>query len=164
MARGVLSKNSEGEVIWFGGGAVRFKVRSEDTGGACALIEDKAPRGKTTPLHAHPTYEETFYVLEGEMLFHVDGEEASCGPGSAVSAPPGVPHAFLVTSEHARFLTLFTPGDVAEAFIREGGDVPTSADAEPPPLDIPRVVAAGEKTGGMVFLGPPPFKAVDAHA
>lgn len=75
-----------------------------------------------------------------------------------------MPHAFLVTSEPARFLTAFTPGDVAEAFIREGGDVATSADAEPPPLDIPRVVAAGEKTGGMVFLGPPPFKAVAARA
>lgn len=164
MARGVLSKGGEGEVLWFGGGAVRFKIKSEDTAGAFALIEDKAPRGKTTPLHSHPKFEETFYVLEGEMLFHVDGEEASCGPGSVVSAPPGVPHAFLVTSEHAKFLTAFTPGDVAEAFLREGGQVATSPDAEPPPLDIPRVVAAGEKTGGMVFLGPPPFKMAEAHA
>lgn len=164
MARGTISLGGEGDVVWFGGGAVRFKVTSADTGGAFALVEDKAPRGKTTPLHSHPTYEETFYVLEGEMLFHVDGEEARCGPGSVASAPAGVPHAFLVTSEYARFLVFIAPGEVGEAFIREGGDVATSPDAEPPPLDIPRVVAAGEKTGGMVFLGPPPFKTVDSPA
>jgi quercetin dioxygenase-like cupin family protein len=163
MQRGVITTGGDGEVVWFGGGAVRFKVTSEDTGGAFALIEDEAPRGKTTPLHSHP-FRETFYVLEGEMVFHVDGEEASCGPGSVVSAAAGVPHAFLITSDSARFLTAFTPGDVAEAFLREGGDRPTSRDAEPPPLDIPRVVAAGEKTGGMVFLGPPPFATADANA
>jgi quercetin dioxygenase-like cupin family protein len=162
MATGVMSKSGDGEVVWFGGGAVRFKVTSADTGGAFALIEDSASRGKTTPLHSHP-FRETFYVLEGEMVFHVDGEEAGCGQGSVVSAPPGVPHAFLVASDNARFLTAFTPGEVAEAFIREGGDLPTSRDAEPPPLDIPRIVAAGEKTGGMLFLGPPPFETVDAN-
>jgi quercetin dioxygenase-like cupin family protein len=163
MASGVISKGEEGEVVWFGGGAVRFKVTSADTGGAFGLIEDRAQRGKTTPLHSHP-FAETFYVLEGEMLFHVDGQEVACGPGSVVSAPPGIPHAFLVTSDQARFLGLWTPGEVAEAFIREGGDVPTSPDADPPPLDIARVVVAGEKTGGMVFLGPPPFAMVAANA
>ena len=161
MSENVISTGGEGELIWFGGGAVRFKITSDATGGAFALLEDSAPRGKTTPLHSHP-FQETFYVLEGEMLFHVDGVETMCGPGSLISAAPGVPHAFLVVSEHAKFLGMFSPSDVAEAFIREGGEIATSPDAEPPPLDIPRVVAAGEKTGGMVMLGPPPFAAVSA--
>ena len=159
----MISKSGEGELLWFGGGTIRFKVTSADTGGTFAIIEDSAPRGKTTPLHSHPLFEEHFYVLEGEMLFHLDGEEAPCGPGSAVSVPRGAPHAFLVTSEFARFLGLWTPSDVAEAFIREGGDVATSVDADPPPLDIPRVIAAGEKTGGMVALGPPPFASIGAQ-
>lgn len=163
MANGVISTGGEGELIWFGGGAVRFKVRSEETGGAFAIIADRAPRGKTTPLHAHPLFDETFCLIDGEILFHLDGEEASCGPGGVVSVPRGVPHAFLVTSEHATFFTVFTPGEVAEAFLREGGEVPTSEDGDPPPLDIPRVVAAGERTGGMVALGPPPFAALAAH-
>lgn len=163
MATGVITKGGEGELVWFGGGAVRFKVRSDETGGAFAIIEDTAPRGKTTPLHTHPLFEETFGVIDGEVLFHLDGDEASCGPGGVVSVPRGVAHAFLVTSEYARFFTLFTPGEVAEAFIREAGDVPTSQDDVPPPLDIPRVVAAGEKTGGMVALGPPPFTSLAAH-
>lgn len=157
MTKAVISKGGEGELLWFGGGTVRFKVRSEETGGAFAIIEDSAPFGKTTPLHAHPTFEETFYILRGEILFHLDGDEARCGAGSVISVPRGAAHAFLVTSESASFLGVLTPGDVAEAFLREGGDTATSTDAAPPPLDIPRVIAAGEKTGGMVALGPPPF-------
>jgi hypothetical protein len=98
------------------------------------------------------------------MLFHLDGEEALCGPGSIVSVPRGVPHAFLVVSDEAYFLAVMTPGDVAEAFIRAAGETPTSPDADPPPLDIPRVIEAGERTGGMVALGPPPFaEAALAH-
>jgi quercetin dioxygenase-like cupin family protein len=158
LGRSVVSKDGEGERLWFGGGLVRVRVTCADTNGSFSLIEDRVPRGKTTPLHAHPHHEETFYIIDGELLFHLDGRETSCGPGSVVSVARGIPHAFLVTSEHATFLTVFTPGDVAEAFLREGGDTPTSADAEPPPLDIPRVVAAGVKTGGMQMLGPPPFK------
>jgi len=158
MRSSVVAQGGEGELIWFGGGAVRIKVASADTDGSFALIEDRVRRGKTTPLHAHPHFEETFCVIDGEMLFHLAGNETSCGPGSVISVPRGVPHAFLVTSERATFFTLFTPGDVAEAFIREAGDVPAGADGEPPPLDIPRVVAAGAKTGGMQMLGPPPFR------
>lgn len=161
MSRNVVSKGGDGELIWFGGGAVRFKVTSADTDGAFSLIEDRVPRGKTTPLHTHPEHEETFCVIEGELLFHLAGSEIHCGPGSVVSVARGVPHAFLVTSESATFLTLFTPGRVAEAFLREGGDTPTSPDGEPPPLNIPRVVAAGKKTGGMQMLGPPPFAGLD---
>ncbi len=162
MSTAVIATGGEGELLWFGGGTVRFKVRSAETGGVFALIEDSVRRGKTTPLHAHPTFEETFYVLHGEMLFHLDGKEVRCGAGSAVVVPRGAAHAFLVTSDTASFLTLFTPGDVAEAFLREGGDPATSAAAAPPALDIPRVIAAGEKTGGMVTLGPPPFAAAMA--
>jgi len=28
-----------------------------------------------TPLHRHPDADETFYMLEGEILLHVDGNE-----------------------------------------------------------------------------------------
>jgi hypothetical protein len=47
---------------------------------------------------------------------------------------------------------------VFERFFREGGDTVTDPKAPPPPLDIGKVKAAGERTGAMTVLGPPPFE------
>ena len=157
----VVSADGVGEQIWFGGGLITFKVTSAQTNGAFAIIEDVAPKGKTTPLHVHDTFDETFYVIDGELLVHIDGTEYAAGPGAVAAIPRGLPHAFLVVSESAHFLGFATPGDVFERFLREGGEKPTGSD-EAPPLDIERVRAAGEKTGGMRVLGPPPFAKVNA--
>jgi hypothetical protein len=56
-----------------------------------------------------------------------------------------------------------TPGEVHERFFREGGEVPTGRGA-PPPLDIAKIRAAGERTGAMEVLGAPPFAAVAARS
>lgn len=153
-----------GEDLWFGGGLVTFKVTSEQSGGAYVLLHDRMPRGKTTPLHLHPSFDETVFVLEGELLVHIDGAEHTAGAGATASIPRGVPHALLVTSEEARILAFVTPGEVFERFFREGGDIPTSRDATPPALDIEKIRAAGEQTGAMKILGAPPFAAVGAHS
>ena len=64
-----------------------MKATPEETDGAFMLFEDRMPRGKTTPLHTHPHEDETFIVLEGEILVHVEGVEHPVGPGGvAVSA------------------------------------------------------------------------------
>ena len=145
------------EQIWFGGGLMTFKVTSEQSGGDFIVCEDVMPKGKTTPLHLHATFDETIYLVEGELLVHLDGVEQAVSSGMVVTAPRGVPHAFLVTSDEARVVVFITPGDVSEAFFRAGGDPVISPDDEPPPLDIAKVTKAGEDTGGMKVLGPPPF-------
>src|SRR5688572_25926832 len=104
---------------WFaGGGRWTIKATAEESDGAFTLIEDRMTRGKTTPLHTHPHEEETFSVLEGEILVHVEGTEHSVGPGGVAVVPRGTRHAFLVTSETARILALHTPGS-GEAFYRD---------------------------------------------
>lgn len=86
-----------------------------------------------------------------------EGEHLRFWGGGVLSvAPRGVPHAFLVTSETARVLTLQTPGS-AEPFYR-GASEPAGADADPAgPVDFGRVREAAERFGGMEVLGPPPF-------
>lgn len=158
----VVVDQNVGEFIWFGAGLLTFKVTSEQSGGAFLLLEDATPQGKTTPLHVHVDHDEVVYVVDGELLLHVNGTERRAGAGSVVSLPRGNPHAFLVTSESARLIVLVTPGDArAEAFFREGG-TPAPARATPPAgtrLDIERLLAAGTRTGFMRVLGPPPFPA-----
>jgi len=45
-------------------------------------------------LHLHPHEDETIYVLAGEIIVSVDGEEHRLGEGGVFVAPPGLPHAF----------------------------------------------------------------------
>ncbi len=146
-----------GESLWFGGGLLTFKVTSAQSGGVLCLFEHAASRGKRTPLHLHPDDDETVYVLEGELLLHIDGVEHTAKPGAVVWIPRGTPHAFLVTSEQARSVWVVTPGGAMEAFYRQAGDAASSRTLPPTEIDIARLRAVGEKTGAMKMLGPPPF-------
>jgi quercetin dioxygenase-like cupin family protein len=154
----------EGEALWFNNDLLILKATGAETGGSFLLLEEQTRRGKVTPLHAHPDEAETFYVLEGEVLFHLDGSELSLGVGGVVSAPPGLPHAYMVVSETARTLILITPGTGAmEEFFRDAGE-PARERVPPPehPLDLERIGAAAERTRAVTILGPPPFRAPSA--
>ena len=154
----IIRAEGDGEHLRFlGGGILTMKAIAAETDGAFMLFEDYMPRGKSTPLHIHRGEDETLYVLEGELLVHLDGEDHAVGPRGIAVAPRGVPHAFLVTSETARVLCLQTPGS-AEQFYR-GASEPADRDADPVgPVDFDRVRESAERTGGMELLGPPPFQ------
>src|ERR671911_891946 len=62
----------DGEAFWGFGALWTLKASAEQTGGRFSLIEEVAPGGEGTPLHAHPEDDETFYVLEGELTFYLD--------------------------------------------------------------------------------------------
>ncbi|HEY5926319.1 MAG TPA: cupin domain-containing protein [Kofleriaceae bacterium] len=133
-----------------------MKATNADTDGAFMLFEDRVVRGKTTPMHMHPTEDEMVYVIDGELLVHVDGVEHRVGKGGLFFAPRGVAHAFLVTSETAHLLCLQTPGS-GEAFYRSVSDPATSAaDAARPP-DLARLRAGAQSSPNIELLGPPPF-------
>src|SRR3712207_4989336 len=102
----VVRQERDGELLWFSNSLLTFKATSAEPGGAFVLLEMLSRRGKTTPLHRHPNEDESFYVLDGELLLHMDGDELTAGPGAFVSIPRGTVHAFIVVSETARFLTL----------------------------------------------------------
>ena len=136
-----------------------WKATAEETEGAFILFEDRMQKGKTTPLHTHPHEEETFIVLEGEVLVHVEGTEHSVGPGGVAVVPRGTRHAFLVTSEMARILALQTPGS-GEAFYRDASEPSTDETDAERPADFDRLRAAAERNPGCIeILGPPPFEA-----
>jgi quercetin dioxygenase-like cupin family protein len=154
----------EGEPLWFNHDLLVFKATSAQTDGAFILFEQTSQRGKTTPLHRHPNEDETFIVVEGELIVHIDGTGHPGGPGSVIVVPRGAPHGFLVTSDLFRGLILFTPGtEACEGFFRTAGDpAPARELPEPGPPDIPRLKAAAEQHG-VEMLGPPPFR-LDAAA
>jgi quercetin dioxygenase-like cupin family protein len=146
----------EGERRWFcGGGLHTWKVTEAETNGAFLLFEDELDAGKVTPLHVHPDADETFYLLEGTIRLHIDGDDRSLDAGAVAMIPRGVPHAFLVTSPQARMLCLQTPG-TGEKFYLDASD-PAVPGEPPTPVDFGRVQASAQATGAIEILGPPPF-------
>ena len=148
--------SEDGETLWFFGMLVTMKATAEQTGGEFILVEELAPRGTATPLHVHPTDDESFYILEGELTFYLeDGQPIPASAGSFFHIPKGYfPHAFRVDSEVARFLVRTTPEH--EHFIRAASEparsrtIPTQE-----PLDMEKVRAAAAEHG-VEILGPPP--------
>ena len=50
--------------------------------------------GKRHDMHAHPTWEQFYYVISGQARIEVADEEAIVGPGGTAYLPPTVKHAF----------------------------------------------------------------------
>ena len=145
----------EGEAIWFNGALQNVKLPGGWSDEAVSIVEVTSTLGRATGLHTDPSHE-TFYVLEGELLFHVDGDERRARAGETVAIRRGVPHAFKIASETARFLVVNAPG-THDTFFRLGGEPARSRDfSDAPPPDMERTMAAAEQVG-VKFLGPPPF-------
>jgi quercetin dioxygenase-like cupin family protein len=147
----------DGEALWFNGALINVKAPGEWSDDAFSLVEVTSTEGRATGLHTDPSHE-TFYVLDGELLFHIDGREERAAAGDTVGVPEGVPHAFIVLSKSARFLVINTPG-THDRFFRDGGVPATDRDfASAPPPDLERTMASAQRHG-VRFLGPPPFEA-----
>ncbi len=153
----VVRNTEEHERRWFcGGGTHTWLAHDRETADGFLLFEDAVEVGKRTPLHVHPESDETFYVLDGTISLHVDGDQHELRAGGVAFVPRGVPHAFLVTSQPgARLLCLHTPGG-GEEFYRHASEAAVEGGA-PAAVDFDRVRAAAEATGTMRVVGPPPF-------
>ena len=88
-----------------------------------SLLETTFDPGSGVEPHFHKGHSDSFYVLEGELEFHLGGEVFTATPGSYVLAPPNVVHHFRNTGEvPARVLNLHTPGGFAQ-YRRELGEL-----------------------------------------
>lgn len=69
-----IRKPNEGRTIAVVGDVYRFMATGEDTNGKYAMWEAIVPPGGGPPPHVHSREEESFYILEGEIIFQI-GEE-----------------------------------------------------------------------------------------
>jgi len=87
------------------------------------LLEVTFDPGSGVDPHFHRRHSDSFYVLEGEVEFHVGDKVFAARPGSYVLAPPTVVHSFRnVSDEPVRMLNLHTPGGFAR-YRRELGEL-----------------------------------------
>jgi quercetin dioxygenase-like cupin family protein len=104
-----LHHADEAELRWLGETSTSFLATGEQTDGAFTLVDERARRGESVPLHRHRDDMESFYVLEGELTLYLDGRPGvRVGAGSFAHVPGGTVHGFRIESETARYLILTT--------------------------------------------------------
>lgn len=71
------------------------------------------PVGKEVPLHKHPTTDELFHVIKGDIQFRVGDKVINAKPGDIIQGKMDVPHGFKNTgNEPAAFLSVKGPKPV----------------------------------------------------
>jgi mannose-6-phosphate isomerase-like protein (cupin superfamily) len=108
MASGrvVVVRPGEGHKV----GNVEFLARSLDTPRFNLALTTIQPRRTGPGAHVHESEDDAFYMLEGELVFTVAGEEVVAGPGTFLLVPPGVRHDFENrTDQAARFVNVHAP-------------------------------------------------------
>jgi mannose-6-phosphate isomerase-like protein (cupin superfamily) len=101
----------------------RVLLRSEQCDGTLSVVESAVPAGFGGPtLHRHD-FDETFYVMEGELIFQLRDKLSRVGAGGLAFAPRGVPHTFANFSDSsARYLIVCTPAGFERYFARMAAD------------------------------------------
>ncbi|MEM9851317.1 MAG: cupin domain-containing protein [Pseudomonadota bacterium] len=127
------------------------KVSAADTGGQYTLMEDNLKASFALGLHLHRYHAETFYILEGDVDFFVDGDWLTATPGACLHVPPGVPHACILAqgSTAGRMLMIYQPSGF-DGYLAELGTM-TNAD-----FADPTKMAALNKKYDIVEIGPVP--------
>src|ERR1051326_3807603 len=113
---GKVVRREEAETVLLPGTRVACLVGGRDSQ-HCSLIEFRVEPGCGSGVHYRTTFEEVFYVLEGDVRFVLGGSEVVAGPGTAIVAPAGCPHGYgNEGTAAARMLMITMPGGYEQYF------------------------------------------------
>jgi mannose-6-phosphate isomerase-like protein (cupin superfamily) len=91
-------------------GNVEFLALSEHSPRFNLSIITMAPGREGPSAHVHDDEDDAFYVLDGELVFMVDGDDVPAPAGTFVLVGPGVRHTFVNrTSTPVRILNIHAP-------------------------------------------------------
>ncbi|HEV8083336.1 MAG TPA: cupin domain-containing protein [Chitinophagaceae bacterium] len=111
-----------------------FLTTGEQTDHAFSLIHCNFRKGFMVSPHYHTLEEESFYILEGEIDFHVGHKKYTAGAGEFMVLPKNIPHHFNLVTETANALLLITPAGY-ETFFKECGTPAVTLHLPPIPTE-----------------------------
>jgi len=148
----ILHAQGEGESVPNPlGGAIDFKARVEQTGGALTAFESAVAAGEGPPLHVHANEDEMLYFLDGLFRMRLDDVVRDAPSGSFACIPKSVPHAWQnIGNEPGHLLVMFLPAaaGMEQFFEQLATDVAGEA-------SIPETFATLAEAAGMKVVGPP---------
>jgi quercetin dioxygenase-like cupin family protein len=156
----IIFGEQEGQTLSVVGDTYRILVTGKETGGAFATIDMLIPPGGGPGPHAHPDFDETFYVIEGEVEVKSEAGTYTAKKGAYVVIPKGgIVHCFKnITGNTAHLLCTVVPSGLEEMFLEIGVPVKPGEFLSPPPMDpesIKRLIPIAEKYGQKVY--PPDY-------
>lgn len=146
----------DGQNLSVVGDTYRLLIGGEQTGGAYATIDMLIPpKGGPGP-HAHAGFQESFYVVEGEIVVRTAAQTYTARQGSFVNIPRGgVAHSFKnESSTTAHLLCVVVPAGLEDFFREIGKPVAAGTFLPPPQLDEAaqqRLQEIAKKYGQEVF-------------
>ncbi|MFD1874933.1 cupin domain-containing protein [Hymenobacter bucti] len=145
-----------GQSVSVVGDTYRILVSGKDTAGAFATIDMLIPPGGGPGPHAHADFEESFYVIDGEIEVKSEFGNFLAGKGSFIRIPKGgVVHGFKNESQQmAHLLCTVVPAGLETLFEEIGQPVAAGHFLPPMHMDeamVHKLMAAAEKHGQQVF-------------
>lgn len=112
----------EGESLSVVGDNYRILITGKETENAFSVIDMLIPPGGGPMPHAHPHFQESFYVIEGEIVVRSETQTYIAQKGSFVSIPKGgAIHSFKnETTADAHILCIVVAAGL-EQFFKEAG-------------------------------------------
>ena len=93
----------------FHGAKFTIKVLSSETDYKYTVLDIFHPPNLGPALHTHPKGSETFYIVDGNYRFIVDGKLIENKPGDTVFVPKDTPHRFEVGAGGGHAIVISPP-------------------------------------------------------
>ena len=150
----------EGQDLSVVGDNYRLLITGKETENAFAVIDMLIPPGGGPMPHAHATFQESFYVIEGEIVVRTEEQTYVAKQGAFVSIPKGgAIHSFKnETDANAHILCIVVTAGLEEFFKEIGQPVAYGKFLPPPemnPTAATRLKTIAEKYNQEVF--PPDY-------
>jgi quercetin dioxygenase-like cupin family protein len=101
---------------------------------AYEITRQRGETGMGPPPHSHD-WDESFYVVAGEVEFTCAGKSVVCSPGTLVHVPAGTVHSFRYLADGCDVLEIAGQGGTAtQMFTAISREIP------PGPLEIPKLL------------------------
>jgi quercetin dioxygenase-like cupin family protein len=143
--------NNEGRKLNIAGGEYRIIISGKETNGAYAIIEMTVPIGAGPVPHSHSDFEETFFVVEGELTFKSENASYTAQKGATVSIPKGgIIHNFKNNSDKiAKLLCTVVPAGLDDFFVEVNELINNNKDKK---IDLkPSIQQISEKYGQKLY-------------
>jgi quercetin dioxygenase-like cupin family protein len=111
----------------------------KETGGYEIFLQ-RGPEGSGPPPHSHP-WDESFYVIKGDVEFGIGDETRTASPGTLVHLPAGTFHWFRFGPGGAEMLSMTSRLGASEMFTDIAREV------EPVDPDVEQLAEVGGRHG-----------------